>query len=121
MTSPNDPSASQIADQFHAAVTEHGPLEKTDYYRLQKMCLRCAATAEALPRVVLIDAARLAEMLARELDDDAVDAENLLLWKRGASEMEAVVRLASADREALDVLEELKTRAAVIESIRSGV
>jgi hypothetical protein len=52
----------------------------------------------------LREAARLAEALARELEDDAIIADYQILWRRYATELERAVRLAESDLSAEEIM-----------------
>ena len=90
-------------------------LEKTLYYRVQAECLGAAVAASPEDRIVFREAARLGEALGAALEDDAIHADDLLLWKRYARELESVIRLAGRGLESREVSERLKTSAELID------
>lgn len=115
------PSANEIADTFRDAVAGGLFVEKTIYYRVQRDCLALAKTASAVDRAVLVEAARAAETLGRELEDDAIDASYALFWRRYAVELEKMVRLAGSGLPAAEILERLKAGADAIGEPKSGL
>lgn len=90
-------AASEIADTYEAAITNGLLLEKTVYYGLQRDCLEAAKVADVRETAVFFAVAQVAEALASALEDDAIEAENLLLWKRYALEIVKALRLACSD------------------------
>ena len=74
-----------------------GLLEPATYYRVQRDCLAALGHAKPQTLIVLITTAWLAEVLARELDDDAILGAARPMWERRADELEVAIRLASSD------------------------
>ncbi len=115
------PTATEIAAALHDAVDARLFAEKTTYYRVQRDCLSLAKGASGLDAVVLSQAARIAETLARELEGDAIAASYVLLWRRYAAELEKIVCLVGSGLAADDVMARLAAATAAIGTPESGL
>ncbi len=63
--------------------------------------------ASPTSREVLVRVAWLAQELGAALEDDAINADTLLLWTRYASELEVAIRLASSELSPLEIAKRL--------------
>ncbi len=111
----------EIADTLRDSVESNLLLEKSIYYRVQRDCISAADHSTPLGRQVLLEAARLANAMAHELEDDAIRADHLVLWQRYASELQIAIRLASSELGHADVLDRLAECANVIMPPRNGL
>jgi hypothetical protein len=71
--------------------------------------------------LVLLKCATVAESLACELEDDAIDASHLPLWNRYARELEKMIRLAGSGLPADDILARLQASVSIIGTPKSGL
>ncbi len=114
-------TAVEVADRLHAGVRAGGILEKTLYYRVQRDCLAASANVQPLCRTVLLRCASMAASIGESLEDEAIAADYLLLWRRYAAELETAIRLADSSLEANEVLDRLDECERVIIPPRSGL
>ncbi len=114
------PTPDSIADTLNAAVKDQ-LLDKATYYAVQRDCVRASQHASPLGRLVLRECSRLAEEMAKELEDGAIDANYLLLWKRYADQLEIAVRLANSPLRCEEVVSRLAKCVEIISPPNSGL